>query len=705
MDKVDKFQNESASKGNSEDSLLAIYILSVLKKYSSHDNKLSSQDVMDYLKKDYSICDLDEADPQRKKVMEAQRKKVRRHLDTLSESYWGACIKKAKGKTAREGHKWFYDVSRDRFADKEVVIQETLTETEVEFLVDLISATKILNSEGTRGLIDKLLKKTSITKEDRERRLGKIEREAWLKTPNEDLVEKKDLIEECFDNSNLTFDYEDKKSITATPLGWSYDDGICFLNAKVGNEFRKFSLDKIRICDSDVDGYEDFDDFRRYDEETDSDKTTLDSLFVNIPTIKSAITDKKSLHFLYRSYAVANDRVISTDEEKSILPHSLVFNDGKYYLIGIDENVPGINKIAYFRVDLMFELCYAEPKIALSNWDKYIFDSIERARLVEKHPLMLTGKETTVTFKVAESGLNRVVDAFAVKPDKFDVTKETLTVNDSSENGFHDERIIRVNVTTSEEEAFRWALANADVVELVYPPNLRHKLRRIATPIHKTYVKTTEDKVQLNIDRVFATEIFKIDPRINEEIAIKTFNFLNNDGNNSAVKEIKMYDVNADLTSYVGEFTSAKRLDITKSQCTDPKWIAKLKDLVNIHISMTSISDVSWMSEFQRLKIVRLIKSPISDLSVLNEHQNILMLELRDLDIRNIGFIENLPRILNLRLSGCPIEDYSPLLRMNSLDYLEIDEKAVASIGMDNLIKHHPDAVIEIQQKINNRKV
>ena len=90
MDKVDKFQNESASKGNSEDSLLAIYILSVLKKYSSHDNKLSSQDVMDYLKKDYSICALDEADPQRKKVMEAQRKKVRRHLDTLSESSLGS---------------------------------------------------------------------------------------------------------------------------------------------------------------------------------------------------------------------------------------------------------------------------------------------------------------------------------------------------------------------------------------------------------------------------------------------------------------------------------------------------------------------------------------------------------------------------------------------------------------------------------------
>lgn len=88
MDKADKFQSESASKRNSEDSLLAIYILRILEKYSSPDNKLSSQDVMEYLKKDYSICDVDETDPKRKNVPEAQRKKVRRCLHTLSESYW-----------------------------------------------------------------------------------------------------------------------------------------------------------------------------------------------------------------------------------------------------------------------------------------------------------------------------------------------------------------------------------------------------------------------------------------------------------------------------------------------------------------------------------------------------------------------------------------------------------------------------------------
>ena len=112
MVKSDKLQKENISKGNSEDSLLVIYILSVLKKYSSCENPLSSQDVMEHLKKDYSIGISDKAD--------AQRKKVRRHLDKLHESYWGGCIKKEEGKT-RNGHKWYYDVSRDKFAVEEGV--------------------------------------------------------------------------------------------------------------------------------------------------------------------------------------------------------------------------------------------------------------------------------------------------------------------------------------------------------------------------------------------------------------------------------------------------------------------------------------------------------------------------------------------------------------------------------------------------------
>ena len=114
MAKLEQIQNEIVSKGNGEDSLLAIYIIRILEKYSSPDNKLSSQDVMEYLKKDYSICDVDESDPKRKNVFEAQRKKVRRYLDTLAESYWVGCIKKEEGKTTREGYMFLY---RNRYSN------------------------------------------------------------------------------------------------------------------------------------------------------------------------------------------------------------------------------------------------------------------------------------------------------------------------------------------------------------------------------------------------------------------------------------------------------------------------------------------------------------------------------------------------------------------------------------------------------------
>ena len=690
MEKLDQIPGESIPKGNSEDSLLVIYILRILKQYSSPNNPLSSQDVMDYLEKDYAIGNSEKA--------QAQRKKVRRHLDTLCEFYWGKCIKKKEGKT-RNGHKWFYDASRDRSADKEVLVQETLTETEIEFLVDLVSATRILNSEGTRGLVDKLLRKTSISDKDRKRRLEIIQKEAWSKTPNEDLAEKKDLIEECIDHSNLTFNYEDETSITATALGWSYEHGICFLNAKIGKEYRKFSLDKIRICDLDADGLEESEDFTHYDEETDSDKTALDSLFINIPTIKSAIANKKCLHFLYRSYAVANDRVISTEEEKSVLPHSLVFHDGKYYLIGMDENTPGLNKISYFRVDLMFELYDTELKNKLSNWDKHVFETIERARVVEKHPLMLAGTEAPVTFKVAESALDRVIDAFAVKPDQFIVTKETRAVKVSSGEGFHEERIVRVQVRTSIEEAFRWSLANADVVE-VTSQDIRDQIARIADPIYRLYTHTLSDKVRENIDYVLSEGTFQISDKVDGNTAYATYKELAKTGRLGVVERTIIEGEEAfDNLDYFGEFFNTRRLILSAPQINDLSWASKLVNVTVLNLIDSNSEDVSWMKEMKKLRRIYLSESQVSDLSCLSEHKEIDVLDISGTNVSDISFIKDFEKLTQLHIAMCPITDYSPLFTSQlRLKYLEIDKNALEKIREENIRNHH----IGIDIKVTN---
>ena len=256
---LEQIQNKIASKGNSEDSLLVIYILQILKKYSSPKNPLSSQDVMDHLRKDYSIGNLDKAD--------AQRKKVRRLLDTLFESYWGGCIKKEVGKTTREGHKWFYDISLDKFAKEEGVALETLSKEEIEFITDIIASSKIINSSSTISIVNKLLKKTKLSKEERIARLRKIKNEEWPKSINKELLLIKNEIQSCIDDvRKMKFDYEDEKSILATPYGWGSDEnGKYILIAKVDGqpdgEFGSYSLEKIHNIKKEDFNYSDFDDF------------------------------------------------------------------------------------------------------------------------------------------------------------------------------------------------------------------------------------------------------------------------------------------------------------------------------------------------------------------------------------------------------------------------------------------------------------
>ena len=387
--------------------------------------------------------------------------------------------------------------------------------------------------------------------------------------------------------------------------------------------------------------------------------------------------------------------------EKNILPHSLVFSDGKYYLIGIDENTPGLNKVAYFRVDLMFELYCIETKNKLSNWDKHVLETIERARVVEKHPLMLAGTEIPVTFKVVESALDRVMDAFAVKPDKFDVTKEIRAVKDSSGEGFHEERVALVQVRTTIEEAFRWALANADVVEIT-SQDVRDRIARIAEPIHQLYTQTLPDKVRENIDYVLKESTFEITHKVDSDTAYATYKELARMGKLGVVEHM---GIAGDLAGekefgnidYCGEFFNTKRLILLASQIKDFSWASQLVNVQTLKLIDSQAEDVSWMKEMKNLRRIYLSESQLSDLSCLSEHKEIDVLDISGTNVSDISFIEDFPKLTQLHIAMCPIADYSPLFTTKSrLKYLEIDKKALEKIGEENIRNHHIGIDIEV---------
>ncbi len=693
MSKLDQIQNESISKGNSEDSLLVIYILHILKKYSSPQKPLSSQDVMEHLREDYAIGSSDK--------MDAQRKKVRRHLDTLHESYWNGCIKKVEGKT-RNGHKWYYDISQDKFAKEDGLACETLSKEEINFIIDIITASKIINEKSTLAIIEKLLEKTDLSERERKRKLSKIEKEEWPKSINKKLVLIQQNIESCInDGRKIRFDYENKKSILATPYGWSSDErGNYILIAKVDGEregeFCSFSLEKIQNVEKEDLDCNDFDD--TYFDRTygSPDVLSMENLFSNIKIITAAIEEKNGIAFQYLSYVIRDAKVVVDGKDKRVLPHRLVFNDGKYYLIGYDE---GQAKIDYYRVDLISKLGYSGTKIKISDFDARVLSGVQRAREVEKHPLMLVGAEVPVTFKVTESALDRVIDAFAVKPEKFNVTKETRAVRDPSGEGFCEERLVRVQVRTTLEEAFRWALANADAVE-IDTQDVRDQIARIADPIYQLYTQSISDKVRENIDYILREGTFKISSMVNADTAYETYKELSKRGKLGSVHNIGIAGEDiCDVGDYVGDFIHAERLYISAPQLRDLSWASRLIHIKTLEVMQVKTEDTSWMKEMKNLRRVYLIDSPISDLSVLREHEDIDYLDISDTNVGDIGFIEQYQKLTYLNIVGCPIEDYSPLLKMRSrLKCLEIDEKAIEKIGEKNIRKCHTGIDIIIRK-------
>ena len=426
-------------------------------------------------------------------------------------------------------------------------------------------------------------------------------------------------------------------------------------------------------------------------------------IFSNIKIITDAIEKKNGIEFKYLSYVVKDGKVVAEGKDKRVLPHCLAFNDGKYYLIGYNEEQA---KIDYYRVDLISKLGYSSTKIKISDWDARVLSGVQRVREVEKHPLMLVGKEVPVTFKVVESALDRVVDAFAVKPDKFKVTEESRAVKDSSEKGFHNERVIRVNVITSEEEAFRWALANAEVVELVYPQDIRDRIARIAEPIYQLYTHSLSDKVRENIDYVLKEGTFKITYKVDADTAYATYKELAKMGKLGVVDNMGIAmgiagEDNFDNVDYFGDFINTNRLIIKAPNLKNMSWASKLVNVEVLKLEDSKIEDISWMKEMKKLKWVNLSNSSFSDLSVLSEHKNIDILDINGTKVRDISFIEKFPNLNQLLIATCPIEDYSPLFTTKShLKYLEIDKKALEKIGEENIRNRHIGITIKTTNSI-----
>ena len=693
----DKLEDNLEPKGNSADTLLPIHILRILKKHSSSINQLSAQQILDLLLKEKNIDENEN--------LESQKKKIRRHLDTLHKSYGDGCIRKTEGKSRKEGNYWYYDASRDPFANEEQPIYETLSNEEIEFIIDIIASSKIINTQSTHDIIKKLLKKANLSKEEKKKKWKEIKKEVWPKSTNEEFVWLRDDIQSCMDEyRRIRFDYGDKKSILATPYGWDSDaNGRYVMIAKVDGDckFTSFLLEKIQnLQDEDIDPNPDEDAYWNRNDKAPNDEISLESLFVNIQKIKSAIKEMCTIEFEYLSYVIRDKRVFYGEKSKRVLPHSLVFTDGKYHLIGFDEMTEMID---FYRVDFISQLTYSKTEIEISDRHLEILKNLERAREIEKHPLMSAGNEQLITFKVIESELDRVLDTFGKKVEDLIVTTESRpTALENTNLYIFEERLVTVQVKTTAEEAFRWALANADAVELSSTQDIRNRLGRIAKPIYQLYTHTLPDKVRENLDYIYQKGTFRITDYITKDIAYATFNELVRRKNTGAVNAIFIGTDIGEQEAYLNNFINARSLRLNfVPECEDISWASKLINIESLEICKTQIEDVSCLKEMKKLKHLRIENSPVSDLSMLSEHINICDIHLINTNVYDISFIENYQHLTWLYLVGSPIKTHSSLLKLPCrLKSLDIDEHIACKIDIDQIKQHY----IGINIAIHNKK-
>ena len=486
-----KTSMESAGKENSRNSLIPLYLFMILKEESSAEKPLTRTDITKLLAEDkYGI-----------EVGEEDRKTIPRCVRTLIKYFPGAIVENEGKKGAPTS--WYLDAGNTPLLGGEVFSAE-----EASIFIEMISGLKIISNECTSSLIAKLI---AATDEAERERLGKTPRATdGYKCENKKLLEIKGQIEkaiEYYREITLTYKIDgEEQEFTVIPHTVQIVNGEVFLDAfyKTGGT-GKFYLDRITSLSVGKEAEEIYGD-DGFDLEPEASRISksiaLDMLFSNLKKINYAIKNRQTLKFNYLGYSVKGNRVEleSKAEDKDVFPVNTAFKNEKYYLIARD--LQSDCKPVFYRLDLITDLEYGS-----------VLDFMERRRLearetrddTDSHPYMLPGfTRMGVRFLIETEALDRVFDAFGNKAipcgevwgyqtageNARKLAEKYPELNFSTYLGLeHNRKYAEFKVETTDEDAFRFAMANADVVELLAPTHLRERILDVSRKVEKRYSK------------------------------------------------------------------------------------------------------------------------------------------------------------------------------------------------------------------------
>lgn len=680
VEKVEKKEKVKKSKKGKKEgkedaakaSLLTLYIFEILRKYSDRNAPLTSQQIREKLTDTEAF----------KSSTSEDRHIVLRRLHALAKHLPGLVVGHKVGGTT--GWTWYYD--GDKALGHEVFSRNHYTPDEVTFLVDIISSSKLMSSDSTAAICSKLLNSlNSFEKEALSKRF--VKKVSYSKNPNAHLQELRkqfiDAIDGGYDVEICRFNGSEIEKIEKTSVyAINEKDGQTSVYIEDGKKIKGWlslnRISKVRVLDT----HDMYDRKRaalieiRVDNETldkdgSSDDAVIksDTLFTNIRMINCAILERRYLCFKEHRLNTAD----GTDDEKleCVVPLATAFFNGRYYLIAKKRGKKYVP--LQFRVELLenVSLGGAIPT------EELLTDGSDVSAYIEKHPYMiLNQKNIDVIFYIKEKDLPRVFDDFGDHATLLRTLDPTETVEGARQKlashfpeDFHDsfigygvgETLVEVCVSTTEEEAIRWALQNADSVEVKSPERLRSKIKKLSETLINRYSKSKYDAFKKKLGEILSGE--RPLSYSGREEDRKIFERIEKMGRCGDVKRLFIEHVEADLPQELGKYTNVEEIFIRDSHINDFSFLEKFASLESLAIVRTNFEDTDILLSLGSLRKLFISRNAISDYSFLKELSGIDCLYIGRNDAR----------------------DYSPLYELRGVRMLALEENVLAPLDVRKL--------------------
>ncbi len=199
-------------------------------------------------------------------------------------------------------------------------------------------------------------------------------------------------------------------------------------------------------------------------------KNTNESIYYNVDEIHRAISQNRQISFQYTEWTVSKERHLKKGGARyQISPWQMIWQDGNYYLIGVDEK-SGIVK--HYRVDKMLKILTENE----ARNGAELFRKFDSARFAAGTFGMFGGREEKVNLEFENHLVGVMIDRFG---------QDIMIMSKDNE---HSVTRVQVNVST---QFYGWLAALGNSVRVISPENVRKEYRDF---LRKALEKIMKDK-------------------------------------------------------------------------------------------------------------------------------------------------------------------------------------------------------------------